>query len=288
MNMKKISGIAAGVAMAFALTAPAQAEVVLTAGDYKITFNAFDAGTVGYGDTAGVKCTTVTACDSAAGSKAPNGRGSEDTWGIFSVQSITNLTTGQALFRAGPGNYLTGMFGGLQDTLVSVSADPFGSTTSIGSTSGWLDMYYNSVDYNASFGPNGRQGERGYTGITNGTLALSAVFGQSPIAGQPQYTYFSSYNNNTLAGSSQGFLDITAGSLGAQLNSDRQPDPNGNMHDLFLKATFGRTLVAEYGWTVDATGDVQGAVNVPEPGSLALLGLGFAGLAGLRRRRAAK
>jgi hypothetical protein len=37
---------------------------------------------------------------------------------------------------------------------------------------------------------------------------------------------------------------------------------------------------------VDATGDVQG--NIPEPGSLALLGLGFAGLAGLRRRRAAK
>ena len=292
MNMKKISGIAAGVALAFGLTAPAQAAVELNAGNYKITFNAFDAGTVGYGDTAGVKCTTVSGCDSAVpdATKAPGRIGSEDTWGIFSVQSITNLTTGRALFTAGNGQYLTGIFGGLLDTRVSVATDDFGATTSIGSTGGFLDMYFTNVDYDASQGPGARLGERGYNGITNvgGEVALNAVFGQSPIRNQTEYTYFSNYNNDTLSGNSQGFLDVTGGSLADEFDSNMQLDPNGNLHDLFLKATFGRTLVAEYGWTVDATGDVQGAVGVPEPGSLALLGLGFAGLAGLRRRRAAK
>ena len=290
--MKKVSGIAAGIALALSLAAPAQAEVTLTSGDYKITFNAYDAGTVGYGNTTGIKCATVTACDAVptAANKAPNGFGpSEDTWGIFSVQSITNLTTGQALFTSSAGNYLTGMFGGLNDTLVSVTNDPLtGASTAIGSTGGWLNMYYNTTNYNASLGPSARTGEKTYTGITGGTLALSAVFGASPIAGQPDYTYLSNYNNSSLAGGSQGFLDITGGSLGAQLDTNGQPDPNGVSHDLFLKAIFGRTAVASYGWTVDATGDVQGGVGgeVPEPGSLALLGLGFAGLAAMRRRRA--
>ncbi|NNG24190.1 PEP-CTERM sorting domain-containing protein [Massilia sp. ML15P13] len=149
-------------------------------------------------------------------------------------------------------------------------------------------MYYNTVDYNASQGPAARLGLMGYNGITNtgGALALSANFGVSPIAGDNDYTYFSNYNNQTLSGNSQGFLDVVAGDLADEFNTNGQFDLNGNAHDLFLKATFGRTLAAQYGWTVDATGDVQGAV--PEPGSLALLGLGFAGLAGLRRRKAAK
>ena len=287
MNMKKISGIVAGVALAAGLSAPASA-ITLTAGDIKITINAFDAGTVGYGNTSGTKCTTIAGCDTAAAQPAPNAVGSEDTWGIFSVQSITRVSDGGLLWTAGNGEFLTGIFGGIKDTYVEVNGQISPTTLALG-TGGWLNMYKTGVNYDASNGPSGRIGEFGYDGITNvnGTLALSAQFGQGALGGNPEYTYVSNFANNTISGNGQGYLDVTGGSMADMFDTNAQRDPNGNLHDLFLKVTYGQTgRSAEYGWTVDATGDVQG--NVPEPGSLALLGLGFAGLAGLRRRRAAK
>lgn len=287
MNMKKISGIVAGVALAAGLSAPASA-VTLTAGDIKITINAFDAGTVNYGNTPGTKCTSITACDNVEGlQKAPNAFGSEDTWGIFSVQTITKKN-GDIIWAAGNGEYLTGMFGGIMDTYVEVAGQISPQTLALG-TGGWLNMYLTNQNYDSSFGPGGRQGEFGYRGITDigGQLALSAVFGAGALGGHPEYTYVSNFANNTISGNGQAYLDVTGGSMAGIFDTNKQEDPNGGMHDLFLKTTYGQTgLSAEYGWTVDATGDVQG--NVPEPGSLALLGLGFAGLATLRRRRAAK
>jgi len=290
MNMKKISGIVAGVALAFGIAAPASAGVELVSGDLKITFNAYDAGTINYPGTNTVHCTSVASCDAVPGIRpAPGAIGSEDTWGIFSVASITSLSTGQNIYVSGQnGTYLTGVFGGISDTFVEGFSGRSGQSTRALGTGGWLRMYENTTNYNASFGPEARQGQFGYTGITDGSLYLSAVFGAGVYGGLPEYTYLSEFTTNSYGGRSEGFLDVVGGSAAEQFNTNAQVDPNNGTHDLYLQTTFRPTINPNdpKGWTVIAAGQADGAI--PEPGSLALLGLGFAGLAGLRRRRAAK
>lgn len=285
MNTSKIRATIAGMALALGLSAPASA-VTLVAGDLKITINAYNSATINYGNTVGEKCATAEECDALAGIKpASNAFDGEDNWGIFSVQSISRVSNGSLLFTAGQnGEYLTGMFGGIKDSYVEVSGKKSPSTLALG-TGGWLNMYLNNKNYDASFGPGGRDSEYSYQGVTNigGKLALSAVFGAGALGGDPEYSWVSNYANSTISGNGQGYLDVTGGSWASLFDTNAQFDPNGGAHDLFIKITYGQTgASAGAGWTVDASGDVQG--QVPEPGSLALLGLGLAGLAWRRRR----
>lgn len=295
MNLKKISALAAGVALSLGLAASAQA-VTLTAGNIKLTINNYDSGTTGY-DTAAPfgfnqVCNTALTCDAAGSLPSVNGIGSEDSWGIFSIANITRISDNAIIWSAGAGEYLTGIFGGLNDTKVEVlKVGTTADHTFTYAEGGWLKLYQNATDYVASNGPFGRIGTTGYESISDlgGTLMLEAVFGAGVLAGDTTHSYASDFANAGISGHGQGYLDVTGGAWGAPggiLDTNALTDPNGGKHDLFLDTTYHATPEANaIGWAVISASQVD-ARALPEPGSIALFGLGLAGLAALRRRKA--
>lgn len=306
INSPKLSALVAGLVVAFAGIGSAHA-LALTSGNYKISFDNYDSGTTGYGNTPGVKCTTVsgvgTGCDHVVGiSKAPGSFGSvntsADTMGILSVSSIQNVTTGVDEFIRGTsstiggvmfGPFLTGIFGNLMDTNVEVGT-LFGTTfTDIRSVGGTFSLWSNAANYNPVHGPAVSAGVDlnlpKYTGINpGGVLFLSGNFAAGgAVAGDLTSTYSSNYNNSSISGNGFGALDYTGGAALSFFNTNSFTNVNGGLNDAYLTASFNPSAAAP-NWSVISTGQVIGALQVPEPGSLLLASLALLGMGAVTRR----
>ncbi len=289
--------IAAG-AFAVATGAFAAPVPVITGGDLKLSLDNFDSATTLYGNTAGVKCTTVAECDVAALAPAAGSTGSvnpsADTLGLFSISNISNTTLGTTLFTKGAAQgYITGIFGSLADSSVEVTCGIFGCSTEAISAGGFFQMWLHDADYDPTLGPlvgAGKDLNAGmYPGVSGGTLLLSGTFDAGGVLfGNTDATYITSYNNNTFGGSGQGFLSIDGGLWADQFNTNALVNANGGLSDLYLTSTFDDVngAASTLGWSVKSVGQVS-ANAIPEPTSAALAGLALlaAGLASRRSKR---
>ena len=277
----------------------------LTAGNYKITLDNFDSGTT-YTSAVGNVCNTVATCNAAAAPPAPGSLGSvntsADTMGIFSVAAISNLTTGQTEYIRGTtstlggvtfGPFLTGVFGNLSDFFVE---NTFSSITNITTTTalaqgGTFSLFSNAADYNPTSGPGVVVGTKDlnalmYPGISGGSLFLQGNFAAGAAVVGSTASYLTQYNNASLAGNGQGFLDFTGGSALSFFDTNSLTNVNGGTSDAFFTVTFDDAggEASSLGWTVKSVAQISG--QIPEPGSLALVSLALLGLGFSARRKA--
>ena len=309
----KVTLSAAGALLALAATS-ANA-LTITAGDYIFTIANFDSGSTGYGDSVGVKCTTVADCDTAIKATGTPALGSvksvntsADTMGIFSVTTIAKNGSLTPVFTAGGADgFLTGIFGNLTDYNVAVtnapgstagncsSANPGACVTTANAVGGTFSLFQNASAPNnvgprttANGGALGVDLNDGlYPMINTGSLYLKGVFSSGVIFNDPTTTYQSIFNNGTISGGGSGYLDLTGGSAFGTFHSQKQVDPNGGLHDLFANFTFGQNTSndpsANNKFNVNSAGSITGAA--PEPGTLALAALALLGIAGISRKK---
>ncbi|MHB1360469.1 MAG: PEP-CTERM sorting domain-containing protein [Rhodocyclaceae bacterium] len=299
MFKKKLIATLVGFSAAIGVTTSVQA---FSLGGYNGPVTMVISG-VDQGTLYSTSCIGSGSCDATVSSQSPGSVGSEDSWGLFRVQAIYELTGGSAgavLWTAGSaGEYLVGTYGGLVDVAASLTYDSLLDTTQQRTVSngGFMNLYLTNTlaGYTAAVaaGAAGRTGTSidGVDGV--GTTFLTALFSGTALRSFIGDAMTSVYTFDSAAGSANGYLDITGGDYESLFRKNTIRDQACQINDQTCQPNYvdigfatqnlqGADLPSN--WTVGYSGNVNTSV-IPEPGSMALAGLGLIGLAALRRRK---
>lgn len=321
MKLSKIKTLCAAVGIACGAMATSAHALTFAYGPYSgpVTFDltyGYEAGTVGY-DPTGVAvgdyvCSTVGTCDSNAALSAPGGIGSEDSWGVFRIKSIGVPFSDDLYTSAATGQQLLGIFYGNTDQKVLYTSQN-GSTagfTAFG-VGGKIRIYefasnpITPVDGFPADGPGNRNGLTDYylndnpqpdVLLSTGSLWLEMTMMPGFNSVDPTASFVSDFTSdltgNALAATT--YMDITGGSAASLFQKDTISVYNQTTDQVYtydarltIENCSAATPCPTATWTVRASGTGDTSMTIPEPGSMALAGLGLLGLAGLRRRKAA-
>jgi len=161
--------------------------------------------------------------------------------------------------------------------------------TAINATSGFFE-YTGSVDvystltsvYSPTNTSAAELATQTYANATSGTSFLTTTLTDADLTG----IGLNFANPASASGTGNGWLDVTGGSAATYFDTNTQTDPNFNDADFTFSSSFNAAPNQHpVGYpttgTVTVTGD---SINVPEPTTIALLGLGLLGL-GARKRK---